>query len=75
MGGICLPSSIFVRLISIMMKIDDDFKKTRYYQDILKKAKLETAALLLKMECSIEEIAEALELDVEDVREIANQNK
>lgn len=61
--------------IEAMMNLGDDIEKTGYFQSVFKKTKLKAVAFFLKKGFSIEETAEALELDVEDVREVVNKNK
>ena len=51
----------------------DLIKNTRVYQEAQQEAKLETIPRLLKMGLSIEQIAEALDLDIETVRKAAPQ--
>ncbi len=53
-----------------------EWKQTRFYQEVREETqletKLETIPRLLKLGLSVEQIAEALELDFEVVRQIAN---
>lgn len=61
----------------------DDVRKTRLYQEIAAEGhekgklegKLEAVTRLLKVGLTVEQIAEALELDIEVVREAANREK
>ncbi|CAD5984736.1 hypothetical protein [Planktothrix agardhii] len=48
-----------------------EFKNTRFYQSILKQTKLELVPTLLARGLSIQEVAETLEIQVEDVRQAA----
>ncbi|MBO3459488.1 Rpn family recombination-promoting nuclease/putative transposase [Aetokthonos hydrillicola Thurmond2011] len=57
--------------IEAMLNLSDDIEKTGYYQSVLKKTKLKVVPALLEKGLSIQEIAKALELDVEEVREVA----
>ncbi|GFZ98530.1 hypothetical protein CYANOKiyG1_09870 [Okeania sp. KiyG1] len=53
----------------------DDLKKTRFAQELMAETKIEVIPNLLKKGFSVEEIAEILELEVEQVRQaIANLN-
>jgi predicted transposase YdaD len=49
------------------------FKKSRLYQSVLRNTKLEVVPMLLSAGYSIQQIAERLELDVEEVREVAQE--
>ncbi len=57
--------------IEAMINLGDDIEKTGYYQSVLKQTKLKVIPTLLKKGCSVEEIAESLELDVEEVKKVA----
>lgn len=57
-----------------MINLGEDIKNTGYYKSVLKTTKLEVVPILLEKGLSIEEIAESLKLDVEEVRKIA-ENK
>ncbi|MDF5727254.1 MAG: Rpn family recombination-promoting nuclease/putative transposase [Rhizonema sp. PD38] len=57
--------------IEAMLNLSDDIEKTGYFQSVLKITKLKVVPALLKKGLSIQEIAETLELDVEEVREVA----
>ncbi|MEH1930372.1 hypothetical protein [Nostoc sp.] len=46
-----------------------DWRQTKFYQEVKEEIKLDTIPPLLKFGLSIEQIAEALELDVEQVRQ------
>ncbi len=59
--------------IETMLNLGEDIEKTAFYQSILKKTKLQIVPALLKKGLSIQEIAESLEIDVEEVREIAEE--
>jgi predicted transposase/invertase (TIGR01784 family) len=48
-----------------------DFKKTRFYQDTITEGKLESVPSLLKLGLSLEQIATALNLDLELVKKAA----
>ncbi|MGK7943918.1 MAG: Rpn family recombination-promoting nuclease/putative transposase [Microcystaceae cyanobacterium] len=58
----------------------DELKQTQYFQDVLKEGRLEgkrdkaleTVPRLLALGLTVEQVAEALQLDVEQVREIQN---
>jgi predicted transposase/invertase (TIGR01784 family) len=50
-----------------------EFKKSRLYQSMLKKTKLDVVPILLETGLSIQQVAERLELDVEEVRKVAQQ--
>ena len=47
----------------------DLIKNTRVYQEAQQDAKLETVPRLLKMGLTLEQVAEALDLDIEVVRQ------
>jgi predicted transposase YdaD len=51
----------------------EDLKKTQYFQDVAIDSKLETVPGLLKLGLTIEQIAGALELDVELVKSAAEK--
>jgi predicted transposase/invertase (TIGR01784 family) len=59
--------------IQDMMNLGEDIEKTGYYQSVLKKTKLKVVPKLLEKGLSIQEIAESLELDVEEVRKVAEE--
>jgi predicted transposase YdaD len=59
--------------IAAMMKLNDDIKKTVYYQTIMKETKLDFIPKLIQKGLSIQEIAELLELNVEEVRKVAEK--
>jgi predicted transposase YdaD len=48
-----------------------EFQKSTLYQSVQKKTKLDIVPKLLEQGLSVQQIAEALELDVEEVRKIA----
>lgn len=48
-----------------------EFQKSTLYQSVLKKTKLDIVPKLLEQGLSVQQIAEALELDVEEVRKVA----
>ena len=50
-----------------------ELKQTRYFQEVRQEAKLETVPRLLQMGLTIEQIATALELDIEMVRKTAEK--
>lgn len=56
--------------IQTMLDVSE-FKNTRFYQSILKQTKLELVPTLLARGLSIQEVAETLEIQVEDVRQAA----
>ena len=49
------------------------FKKSRLYESVLTKTKLELVPKLLEKGLSVQEVAEILELNVEEVRKAARQ--
>ncbi len=59
--------------IETMLNLGEDIEKTGYYQSVLKKTKLKVVPKLLEKGLSIQEIAESLELDVEEVRKVAEE--
>ncbi len=59
--------------IEAMLNLSDDIKNTAFYQGILKKTKLEVVPVLLERGLSIQEVAESLKLDVEEVRKVAGE--
>ncbi|MUG94368.1 DUF2887 domain-containing protein [Scytonema sp. UIC 10036] len=59
--------------IEAMLNLSDDIKNTAFYQSILKKTKLEVVPILLERGLSIQEVAESLKLDVEEVRKAAGE--
>jgi predicted transposase YdaD len=59
--------------IETMLNLGEDIKKTAFYQSILKSTKLEVVPMLLNKGLSIQEIAESLKVDVEEVRKIAEE--
>lgn len=46
-----------------------DWRQTKFYQEVKEETKLDTIPRLLKLGLSIEQIAEALELDVKQVQQ------
>ncbi|WP_234017145.1 Rpn family recombination-promoting nuclease/putative transposase [Nostoc sp. 'Lobaria pulmonaria (5183) cyanobiont'] len=46
-----------------------DWRQTKFYQEVKEETKLDTIPRLLKFGLSIEQIAEALELDVKQIRQ------
>jgi predicted transposase/invertase (TIGR01784 family) len=53
-----------------------EWKQTRFYQEVREETKLETIPRLLKVGLTIEQIAQALDLDIEEVRRVVSeQNK
>ncbi len=50
-----------------------EWRQTRFYQEVEEETKLETIPRLLKMGLSVEQIAEALELKIEVVRQAIKQ--
>ncbi|AKG22101.1 Rpn family recombination-promoting nuclease/putative transposase [Calothrix sp. 336/3] len=50
-----------------------EWKQTRFYQEVKEETKLETLPRLLKIGLTIEQIAQALDLDIEVVRQVANK--
>lgn len=59
--------------IQTMLNLGEDIEKTAFYQSILKKTKLKVVPTLLEKGLSIQEIAKSLELDLEDVRKVADE--
>ncbi|BAY14743.1 hypothetical protein NIES21_05010 [Anabaenopsis circularis NIES-21] len=69
--------------LAVMLGIDDEFKKTRMYQslkqdafeeakqEIKQEVKLETVPRLLALGLSVEQIAQALDLTIEQVQQAA----
>lgn len=57
----------------------DELKQTQYFQDVREEAKLETkletVPRLLALGLTVEQVAEALKLDIEQVREIQNSDE
>ncbi len=57
----------------------DELKQTQYFQDVREEAKLEnkleTVPRLLALGLTVEQVAEALKLDIEQVRQIKNNNE
>ncbi len=60
--------------IETMLNLSD-FKKSRLYQSVREETWLELVPKLLKRGLSIEEIAETLEMDVEEIRKAAQQQQ
>lgn len=58
-----------------MLNLTDNIEHTEYYKSVMKETKLKVIPTLMRKGCSIEEIATDLELDMEEVREVANQQK
>lgn len=56
--------------IETMLNLSE-FQKSILYQSILKKTKLDIVPKLLEQGLSVQQIAEALEFDVEEVRKVA----
>jgi predicted transposase YdaD len=48
-----------------------EFQKSTLYQSVQKKTKLDIVPKLLEQGLSVQQIAEALELDVEEIRKVA----
>ncbi len=59
--------------IEAMLKIDDETKKTGYYKSVLKETFLEAAKKLLEEGDSIERVARVCNLDIEEVRKLAEK--
>ena len=55
------------------MRNFNDFEKSRLYKSVKEKAALEYVPRWLKKGLNIEDVAEALELDIEFVRKAAEQ--
>lgn len=60
--------------IEAMLKIDSETKKTGYYKSVLKEAFLQAAKKFLDEGDSIERVARVCDLDIEEVRKLA-ENK
>ena len=56
-----------------MINLGDDIEKTGYYQSVLKETLLKTAKKLLEEGDSIERVAKVLDLDIEEVRKLAQK--
>jgi predicted transposase YdaD len=50
-----------------------EWKQTRFYQEVKEETQLENIPPLLKAGLSVEQIAEALKLDIEVVQQVANK--
>ncbi len=61
--------------IKAMLNLTDDIKHTAYYKSVREEVFLEVVQNLLKKGQSVEEIADTLDLEVEEVRKLAEQNK
>ncbi len=61
--------------IKAMLNLTDDIKHTAYYKSVKEEVLLETAQRLLEEGDSIERVARVLNLGIEEVRQLANQNK
>ena len=59
--------------IQAMLNLDNDMENTAYYQSVKKETLLKAAKKLLDEGDSIERVARVLELDVEEVRKIAEK--
>jgi predicted transposase YdaD len=51
-----------------------DLRQTRVYQEALEEGMLKTVPLMLKLGATVEQIAEALSLNIDDVRKAAQEN-
>jgi predicted transposase/invertase (TIGR01784 family) len=51
-----------------------DLKQTKFYQEAAQETKLEAVPRLLKLGLNVEQIAEALELPIEEVRKLAQSH-
>lgn len=56
-----------------MLNLDNDMENTAYYQSVKKETLLKAAKKLLDEGDSIERVARVLELDIEEVRKIAEK--
>lgn len=65
-------SNLSMEEIEAMLDLSE-FKKSRLYQSMLKKTKLDVVPILLATGLSIQQVAKRLELDVEEVRKVAQQ--
>jgi predicted transposase YdaD len=54
-----------------MLDLTDDIENTAYYKSVMKETLLKAAQKLLKKGQSVEEIADTLDLEVEEVRKLA----
>ena len=59
--------------IQAMLNLDNDMENTAYYQSVKKETLLKAAKKLLDEGDSIERVARVLELDIEEVRKIAEK--
>ena len=59
--------------IEAMINLGDDIEKTGYYQSVLKEVSLKAAKKLLEEGDSIERVAKVLDLDIEEVRKLAQK--
>jgi predicted transposase/invertase (TIGR01784 family) len=50
-----------------------DLKQTKIYQEALEEGKLESVPFMLQLGATVEQIAQALDLPLEKVREVAQQ--
>ena len=59
--------------IEAMINLGDDIEKTGYYQSVKKGVSLKAAKKLLEEGDSIERVAKVLDLDIEEVRKLAQK--
>lgn len=59
--------------IEAMINLGDDIEKTGYYQSVKKEVSLKAAKKLLEEGDSIERVAKVLDLDIEEVRKLAQK--
>jgi predicted transposase YdaD len=57
--------------IQAMLNLTNDIKNTAYYRSVMENTKLEIVPELLEQGVTVEQIAKALKLDVEEVQKIA----
>ena len=56
-----------------MINLGDDIEKTGYYQSVKKEVSLKAAKKLLSEGDSIERVSKVLDLDIEEVRKLAQK--
>ena len=59
--------------IEAMINLGDDIEKTGYYQSVKKEVSLKAAKKLLEEGDSIERVAKVLDLDIKEVRKLAQK--
>ncbi|MEA5597418.1 Rpn family recombination-promoting nuclease/putative transposase [Rivularia sp. UHCC 0363] len=61
--------------IEAMLNLGDDIEKTGYYQSVKREIALKAAKILLEEGDTIERVAKGLDLDIEEVRKLAEKNR